>query len=197
MLSRTSGVRMAHIADISPDPPRHGLLPGQQRHQALVAVQPLVAEHMGPDAILQWCQRWHRHLPTPSAFRRDDGRICLTNNAAERALRGIAVGRRNWTFAGSDRGADRAAALYTLIETARLNDRRSPRLARRRARPHQRPPSQGDRRPLALELESRKSGLTCMDLSPTARIFSRLGPPVAVMYTSFAGPWRFAACPGS
>ena len=37
-------------------------------------------------------------------------------------LRGIAVGRRNWTFAGSDRGADRAAALYTLIETARLND---------------------------------------------------------------------------
>ncbi len=52
----------------------------------------------------------------------DDGRICLTNNAAERALRGIAVGRCNSTFAGSDRGADRAAALYTLIETARLND---------------------------------------------------------------------------
>ncbi len=52
----------------------------------------------------------------------DDGRICLTNNAAERALRGIAVGRRNWTFAGSEGGADRAAALYTLIETARLND---------------------------------------------------------------------------
>ena len=51
-----------------------------------------------------------------------DGRICLTNNAAERALRGIALGRRNWTFAGSDRGADRAAAVYSLIETARLND---------------------------------------------------------------------------
>ncbi len=62
-------------------------------------------------------KRW----TTFSAFL-DDGRICLTNNAAERALRGIAVGRRNWTFAGSDRGADRAAALYTLIETARLND---------------------------------------------------------------------------
>jgi len=50
-----------------------------------------------------------------------DGRICLTNNAAERALRGIAVGRRNWTFAGSDRGGERAAAIYTLIETAKLN----------------------------------------------------------------------------
>jgi transposase len=51
-----------------------------------------------------------------------DGRICLSNNAAERALRGIALGRRNWTFAGSDRGGERAAALYTLITTARLND---------------------------------------------------------------------------
>src|SRR5689334_14781233 len=50
-----------------------------------------------------------------------DGRACLTNNAAERALRGIAVGRRNWTFAGSDRGGERAAAIYTLIETAKLN----------------------------------------------------------------------------
>jgi transposase len=51
----------------------------------------------------------------------DDGRICMSNNAAERALRGIAVGRRNWTFAGSDRGGERAAAIYTLIETAKLN----------------------------------------------------------------------------
>ena len=50
-----------------------------------------------------------------------DGRICMSNNAAERALRGIAVGRRNWTFAGSDRGGERAAAIYTLIETAKLN----------------------------------------------------------------------------
>ena len=51
-----------------------------------------------------------------------DGRICLSNNAAERALRCIALGRRNWTFAGSDRGGQRAAAVYTLIETAKLND---------------------------------------------------------------------------
>ncbi len=52
----------------------------------------------------------------------DDGRICLTNNAAERALRGIALGRKSWLFAGSDRGGVRAAAMYTLIGTAKLND---------------------------------------------------------------------------
>jgi transposase len=51
----------------------------------------------------------------------DDGRVCLSNNAAERALRGIALGRRAWLFAGSDRGGERAAAMYTLIGTAKLN----------------------------------------------------------------------------
>jgi transposase len=51
----------------------------------------------------------------------DDGRIYLTNNAAERALRGIALGRKSWLFAGSDRGGERAAVMYTLIQTARLN----------------------------------------------------------------------------
>jgi transposase len=51
-----------------------------------------------------------------------DGRICLSNNAAERALRGIAVGRKAWLFAGSDRGGERAAAVYSLIVTAKLND---------------------------------------------------------------------------
>ena len=52
----------------------------------------------------------------------DDGRICLSNNAAERALRGLALGRKSWLFAGSERGADRAAMMYTLIQTAKLND---------------------------------------------------------------------------
>lgn len=52
----------------------------------------------------------------------EDGRICLTNNAAERALRGFALGRKAWLFAGSERGADRAAAMATLIATAKLND---------------------------------------------------------------------------
>ena len=52
----------------------------------------------------------------------DDGRLCMSNNAAEREIRAVAVGRKNWTFAGSDAGGHRAAAIYTLIATAKLND---------------------------------------------------------------------------
>jgi transposase len=51
-----------------------------------------------------------------------DGRVCLTNNAAERALRCIPLGRKAWLFCGSDRGGQRAAIIYTLIQTAKLND---------------------------------------------------------------------------
>jgi transposase len=51
----------------------------------------------------------------------EDGRICISNNAAERALRGLALGRKSWLFAGSERGAERAALMYTLIQTAKLN----------------------------------------------------------------------------
>jgi len=52
----------------------------------------------------------------------DNGRIEIDNNAAERAMRSIAIGRKNWLFAGSDRGGDTAAAMYSLIETAKLNN---------------------------------------------------------------------------
>jgi transposase len=52
----------------------------------------------------------------------DDGRLCMSNNAAEREIRAVAMGRKNWTFAGSDEGGQRAAAIYTLIQTAKLND---------------------------------------------------------------------------
>ncbi len=62
-------------------------------------------------------RRWDRFTPFI-----EDGRICLTNNAAERALRGFALGRKSWLFAGSERGAERAAAMATLIATAKLND---------------------------------------------------------------------------
>ncbi len=76
----------------------------------------------GDNAVVQ--------APTQSAIKRweaftrflDDGRICLTNNAAERGLRGVALGRKAWLFAGSDRGGERAAAMYSLIITAKLND---------------------------------------------------------------------------
>ena len=58
-----------------------------------------------------------------SSFTRflNDGRICLTNNAAERALRGVALGRKAWLFCGSDRGGQRAAVPYSLIVTAKMN----------------------------------------------------------------------------
>jgi len=68
-------------------------------------------------AIGYMLSRWH-------SFARflEDGRVCGTNNAAERAIRPLAVGRRNWTFAGADAGGRRAAAMYTMIETCKLND---------------------------------------------------------------------------
>lgn len=68
-------------------------------------------------AINYMLRRW-------DAFTRflDDGRICLTNNAAERALRCVPLGRKAWLFCGSDRGGQRAAVIYTLIQTAKLND---------------------------------------------------------------------------
>jgi len=52
----------------------------------------------------------------------EDGRVCMSNNAAERALRGIALGRKSWLFCGSDRGGQRAAAMYSLIVTCKMND---------------------------------------------------------------------------
>jgi hypothetical protein len=51
-----------------------------------------------------------------------NSRICLTNNAAERALRGVALGRKAWLFAGSDRGGERGAMICALITTAKLNN---------------------------------------------------------------------------
>ena len=86
----------------------------------------------------------------------DDGRLCMSNNAAERAVRGIAVGRRNWTFCGSDAGGHRAAAIFTLIETCKLNDVDARVwLADVLARIADYPSKQG-RRPAAVELESRQ-----------------------------------------
>src|SRR4029079_2740643 len=63
----------------------------------------------------------HYMLKRWTAFTRflEDGRVCLTNNAAERALRGLALGRKAWLFAGSDRGADRATVLFTLFMKAK------------------------------------------------------------------------------
>ncbi len=81
------------------------------------ALVKLSRNHDLAKAINYMLRRWE-------AFTRflDDGRICLTNNTAERALRCVPLGRKAWLFCGSDRGGERAAVLYTLIQTARLND---------------------------------------------------------------------------
>ncbi|HJO63951.1 MAG TPA: IS66 family transposase, partial [Sphingomonas sanguinis] len=67
-------------------------------------------------AIAYGTKRW----PALSRFL-DDGRLEIDNNIAERALRGVAVGRRNWLFAGSRAGGERAAAIYTVIQTCKAN----------------------------------------------------------------------------
>jgi hypothetical protein len=101
------GIRKQHIALLVEA--LHGWMQAERRKLSRHADVAKAMDYM--------LKRWH-------AFSRflDDGRICLTNNAAERALRGIALGRKSWLFAGSDRGGERAAAIYTLIVTAKLND---------------------------------------------------------------------------
>ena len=108
-----------------------GQPPDTRRHQRQERSRPLM------QALRTWADATMAQLPGRSdlagAFRYmlarwdaltrvlHDGRIALDNNPAERALRSVAVGRKNYLFAGSDRGAERAAALYSLIETAKLN----------------------------------------------------------------------------
>ena len=110
----------------------NGKPPDERRSVRQQRSKPLV------DALEAWLRQERKALSSKSpmakamdyslkrwpAFTRflDDGRLCLSNNAAERAVRCVAVGRRNWTFCGSDAGGQRAAAMYTLIETCRLND---------------------------------------------------------------------------
>ena len=67
-----------------------------------------------------------------------DGRLCLTNNAAERSLRGIALGRKAWLFCGSDRGGQRAAIMYGLITTALCRMRHKQVYAERQTMPKRR-----------------------------------------------------------
>jgi transposase len=110
----------------------NGMTADERRTVRQARVKPLV------DALETWLREQRSKLSSKApvakaidyslkrwrAFTRflDDGRLCMSNNAAERAVRGIAVGRRNWTFCGSDSGGVRAAAIYALIETCKLND---------------------------------------------------------------------------
>ena len=108
-----------------------GCLPDHRRRERQERSQPIAA------ALAEWADETVRKLSRKSelaaAFRYmrarrpalgrcfDDGRLALDNNPAERALRCVAIGRKNYLFAGSDAGGQRAAAMYSLIETAKLN----------------------------------------------------------------------------
>jgi transposase len=89
----------------------HDLIDWMQRERGKLSRHNEVAKAM--DYMLKRIGVFTRFL--------EDGRICLSNNAAERVLRGIALGRKSWLFAGSDRGGERAAIMLTLIHTAKLN----------------------------------------------------------------------------
>jgi len=117
----------------------------------------------------------------------DDGRICLSNNAAERALRGVALGRRAWLFAGSDRGGERAAAMYTLIATAKLNGIDPPGLARRRAASHCRSCDFPARRAAALAVEATRNPRRCR-LSPHHGL-GRMVTPVLPFHRFSGSHW--------
>ena len=65
---------------------------------------------------------WRRYGPCLAMLCAPLGRNTMASNAAERALRGIALGRKSWLFAGSDRGGQRAAAMYSIIVTAKMNN---------------------------------------------------------------------------
>jgi transposase len=109
----------------------NGALPDDRRRERQHKSMPIA------EALRAWAEETARKLSCKSeltaAFRYmrsrwtaltrccDDGRLALDNNPAERARRCVAIGRRNYLFAGSDAGGYRAAALYSLIESARLN----------------------------------------------------------------------------
>jgi transposase len=101
---------VARRKDIAP--PVNDLIDWMRRERTKLSRHNDVAKAM--DYMLKRIEAFTRFLT--------DGRICLSNNAAERALRGIALGRKSWLFAGSDRGGKRAAVMFTLIQTCKLND---------------------------------------------------------------------------
>ena len=111
--------------------PIRGRAPDERRAVRQEQAKPLV------DSLREWFEatltKLSRKSETTAAIRYalsrwaaltrflDDGRIEMDNNAAERSLRGVALGRKNYLFAGSDAGGERAAAIYSLIGSAKLN----------------------------------------------------------------------------
>ena len=131
--SATAREALDHIARLyAVEQDVRGRPPDERRHVRQARTRPML------DAFRQWLDatgpKLSRRSDLAVAIRyaltrwtaltryADDGRLEIDNNAAERSLRGIAVGRKNWLFAGSDKGGHRAACIYSLVQTARLND---------------------------------------------------------------------------
>jgi transposase len=106
-------------------PPEHRRRERQQRSkpaaEALAAWADETTRKLSRKSELAAAFRYMRGRRTALGRCFDDGRLALDNNPAERALRCVAIGRKNYLFAGSDAGGHRAAALYSLIESAKLN----------------------------------------------------------------------------
>jgi transposase len=116
---------MAIERAINGQPPQERLAARQSASRPLVddlhaylreQVAKLARGHDLAKAIQYMLKRW----PAFTLFL-EDGRVCMSNNAAERSLRGVALGRKSWLFCGSDRGGHRAAAMYSLIVTCKMN----------------------------------------------------------------------------
>jgi DNA invertase Pin-like site-specific DNA recombinase len=96
----------------------------------------------------------------------NDGRLEMSNNAAERAMKPPVLGRKNYLFCGSDTGGQRAACFYTIIETAKLNGVNPGSLHDGHPPPHRRSSSAGNRQASPLELESITTFSTIAEIMP-------------------------------
>jgi hypothetical protein len=111
-------------ADRSPEPPRKGVEGTGRLRATRRWKSPQTALSAFPERVVRprAVGRMVNRLQAAGWSETDPAaRPVPISASAERALRGIALGRRSWLFAGSDRGGDRAAAMYSLIVTARLN----------------------------------------------------------------------------
>jgi transposase len=110
---------------ISGSPPDHRRRTRQQQSkpiaEALAAWADVTVRKLSRKSELAAAFRYMRARWVALVRCFDDGRLALDNNPAELALRGVAIGRKNYLFVGSDGGGRRAAAMYSLIETAKLN----------------------------------------------------------------------------